>query len=216
MINDIKNEILMKMSGLSKYDQIKMLCSLIEDITAECDEQKHYDPHKDLFNRTFRDIMDANRVKRCIDLNNKMQKTCGDIISMIYHIFHILSCANIYVVNDTTLKVVENEASTTISGDFTTEDHKWVINVEFIVAMNTYDYDGYIYFRFKDMYGGACEQLCNSINVRMYDDHFEYTNIVTEFAKKLSHTDDADVKYNIKRICRVCESFISDIEKVFN
>ena len=216
MSDNIKNEILLKMSDLSKDDQIKMLNSLIKDITAECNEQTHYDPHNDRFNVTFRHIMNENRVKRCIDLNNKMQKTCGGIISMIYRIFHMLSCANIYVMNDTALNVVENTASTIISGDFTTEDHKWMINVKFIVTMDTCDYDGYIYFRFKDMYGGACDQLCNSINVRMYDDRFEYSNIVTEFAKKLSHTDDANVKYNIKQICRVCESFVSYIEKVFN
>ena len=205
---------------LTLEEKIEVYKALEKEVTSSiliCEEkmngQNHYDPHNDRFNETFHHIMNATRIKRCIDLNNKIQKTCGDIISMIYHIFHILSYANIYVVNDTALNVVENAASTIISGDFTTEDHKWMINVKFIVTMDTCDYDGYIYFRLKDMYGGAYNQLCNSINVRMCDDHFEYTNIVTEFAKKLSHIDDEDIKCSIKQICRVCNKFIKYLEE---
>lgn len=211
MINDVKNEILLKICGLSKDDQIKMLNSLIKDITAECDEQKHYDPHHDLFNAKLRNVLNTHHTATLNAMTQQLQNTCGDIITTIYHIFDLMTDNGIYFKNTKQIHIDDHYTNCTISGHFVDEDNTIVFNIGFNVEMNHgYDYTGKFQLGIKE---NKEYFVCREVIVYMYDGRFTYDNIVNRFASdRMVQKDENGIHSKIKNICDITDKFCNYLD----
>ena len=219
MNNDIKNEILMKMGGLSKDDQIKILNSLIKDISAECDEQTHYDPHHDLFNATLRNVLHTHYTRTMNEMTHQIQNNCGDIISMIYHIFDLIADNGIHFKNTAKIHITENYyTNCIIFGHFVDEDDTIVLNIEFNVEMNHgYDYTGKFQLGIKEHNDTINEKeyfICREAIVYMYGGRFAHDNIVHRFVSdRMLQKDENGIHSKIKSICDVADKFCKYLDK---
>lgn len=211
MNNDIKNEIIKTMSGLSKYDQIKMLIDLIEDITAECDEQKHYDPHNDRFNAKLRYVLNTHHTTTLNEMTQHMRNTCGDIITMIYRIFDLMTDNGIYFKNTTKIHIADHYTNCTISGHFVDEDNAIVLNIGFNVDINrSYDYTGKFQLGIKE---NEEYFVCREAKVYMHGGKFTYDNIVNRFVSdRMLQKDENGYHSKIKNICDITDKFCNYLD----